>query len=145
MAIKESDIKGLFKTIMQDTMKTVSAGRKTVIAPTQVRNIAKEIISEAESGSVERFERALVKTEGIIEQLGFNISDFNKSLGKRIEELRTQRDTSAKEVEELREEYGEDREFLEIAWEEANQRCNEKMEEVNLTVFTPRSPSYHES
>ena len=102
MAIKESDIKGLFKTIMQDTMKTVSAGRKTVIAPTQVRNIAKEIISEAESGSVERFERALVKTEGIIEQLGFNISDFNKSLGKRIEELRTQRDTSAKEVEELR-------------------------------------------
>lgn len=102
MAIKESDIKGLFKTIMQDTMKTVSAGRKTVIAPTQVRNIAKEIISEAESGSVERFERALVKTEGIIEQLGFNISDFNKGLGKRIEELRTQRDTSAKEVEELR-------------------------------------------
>ena len=32
MAIKESDIKKLFKTIMQDTMKTVSAGRKTVIA-----------------------------------------------------------------------------------------------------------------
>lgn len=102
MAIKESDIKGLFKTIMQDTMKTVSAGRKTVIAPTQVRNIAKEIISEAESGSIEKFERALNKTEKIIEQLGFNVSDFNQSLGKRIEELRTQRDTSAKEVEELR-------------------------------------------
>ena len=102
MAIKESDIKKLFKTIMQDTMKTVSAGQKTVIAPTQVRNIAKEIISEAESGNIEKFERALNKTEKIIEKLGYNISDFNKSLGKRIEELRTQRDTSAKEVEELR-------------------------------------------
>jgi len=102
MAIKESDIKKLFKTIMQDTMKTVSAGQKTVIAPTQVRNIAKEIISEAESGNIEKFERALNKTEKIIEKLGYNISDFNKSLGKRIEELRTQRDTSAKEVAELR-------------------------------------------
>ena len=102
MAIKESDIKKLFKTIMQDTMKTVSAGRKTVIAPTQVRNIAKEIISEAESGSIEKFERALNKTESIIAQLGVNIGDFNKGLGKRIEELRTQRDTSAKEVEQLR-------------------------------------------
>ena len=102
MAIKESDIKKLFKTIMQDTMKTVSAGRKTVIAPTQIRNIAKEIISEAESGSIEKFERALNKTESIIAQLGVNIGDFNKGLGKRIEELRTQRDTSAKEVEQLR-------------------------------------------
>tara|TARA_R110002074_G_scaffold282327_3_gene453907 strand:+ start:33 stop:1538 length:1506 start_codon:yes stop_codon:yes gene_type:complete len=102
MAIKESDIKKLFKTIMQDTMKTVSAGRKTVIAPTQVRNIAKEIISEAESGSIEKFERALNRTESIIKELGVNIGDFNKGLGKRIEELRTQRDTSAKEVEKLR-------------------------------------------
>lgn len=102
MAIKESDIKKLFKTIMQDTMRTVSAGRKTVIAPTQIRNIAKDIISEAETGNIEKFERALDKTEKIIEKLGYNISDFNKSLGKRIEELRTQRDTSAKEVEELR-------------------------------------------
>jgi hypothetical protein len=102
MAIKESDIKKLFKVIMQDTMKTVSAGQKTVIAPTQVRNIAKEIIAEAESGSIEKFEKALIKTESIIEKLGLNIGDFNKSLGKRIEELRTQKDKSSKEVELLR-------------------------------------------
>jgi len=102
MAIKESDIKGLFKVILRDTMKTVSAGQKTVISPTVVRNMAKEIISEAETGSIEKFERALNKTEKIISQLGVNIGDFNKGLGKRIEELRTQRDKSAKEVEELR-------------------------------------------
>jgi|APSaa5957512493_1039668.scaffolds.fasta_scaffold02758_4 hypothetical protein len=102
MAIKEEDIKKLFKVIMQDTMKTVSAGQKTVIAPTQVRNIAKEIIAEAESGSIEKFEKALIKTESIIEKLGLKIGDFNKSLGKRIEELRTQRDKSSKEVELLR-------------------------------------------
>ena len=102
MAIKESDIKKLFKVIMQDTMKTVSAGKKTVIAPTQVRNIAKEIIAEAESGSIDKFEKALIKTERIIEKLGLNIGDFNKSLGKRIVELRTQKDKSSKEVELLR-------------------------------------------
>ena len=102
MAVLESDIKALMKTVMSSTMKTVSAGRQTVISPTEVRNITKDIIAQFESGSVEQFEKALDRTERVIEKLGVNIKDFNTGLAKRIEELRTQRDTSATEVEKLR-------------------------------------------
>ena len=102
MAVLESDIKALMKTVMSSTMKTVSAGQKTVISPTEVRNITKDIIAQFESGSVERFENAMDRTEKVIEKLGVNIKDFNTGLAKRIEELKTQRDTSAKEVEKLR-------------------------------------------
>ena len=102
MAVLESDIKALLKTVMSSTMKTVSAGRQTVISPTEVRNITKDIIAQFESGSVERFEKALDRTERVVEKLGVNIKDFNTGLAKRIEELRTQRDTSATEVEKLR-------------------------------------------
>ena len=102
MAVKESDIKALMKTVMSSTMKTVSAGRQTVISPTEVRNITKDIIAQFESGSVERFEKALDRTERVIEKLGVNIKDFNTGLAKRIEELKNQRDRSAKEVENLR-------------------------------------------
>ena len=63
MAVLESDIKALFKTITSETMKTVSAGQKTVISPTTVRNLAKEITEQAESGSIFKFEEALKKTE----------------------------------------------------------------------------------
>ena len=102
MAIKESDIRGLFKVITSETMKTVSAGQKTIISPTTIRNIAAEVTQQAESGSTKQFMQAFDKVEKIIDKLGVNVSDFNKGLGKRIEELRTQRDTSAKEVEKLR-------------------------------------------
>lgn len=102
MAVLESDIKALLKTVMSSTMKTVSAGRQTVISPTEVRNITKDIIAQFESGSVEQFEKALDRTERVVEKLGVNIKDFNTGLAKRIEELRTQRDTSATEVEKLR-------------------------------------------
>ena len=102
MAIKESDIRGLFKVITSETMKTVSAGQKTIISPTTIRNIAAEVTKQAESGSTKQFMNAFNKVETIIDKLGVNVSDFNKGLGKRIEELRTQRDTSAKEVEKLR-------------------------------------------
>ena len=102
MAVLETDIKDLLRTVMSQTMKTVSAGRQTVISPTEVRNITKDIIAQFESGSVERFEKALDRTERVIEKLGVNVKDFNTGLAKRIEELKTQRDTSAKEVEKLR-------------------------------------------
>ena len=102
MAIKESDIRGLFKVITSETMKTVSAGQKTIISPTTIRSIAAEVTKQAESGSTKQFMNAFNKVETIIDKLGVNVSDFNKGLGKRIEELRTQRDTSAKEVEKLR-------------------------------------------
>ena len=102
MAVLETDIKALLKTVMSQTMKTVSAGRQTVISPTEVRNITKDIIAQFESGSVERFEKALDRTERVIEKLGVNIKDFNTGLAKRIEELKNQRDRSAKEVENLR-------------------------------------------
>ena len=102
MAIKESDIRGLFKVITSETMKTVSAGQKTIISPTTIRNITAEVVKQAESGSTKQFMNAFNKVETIIDKLGVNVSDFNKGLGKRIEELRTQRDTSAKEVEKLR-------------------------------------------
>jgi len=102
MAVKESDIKALMKTVMSSTMKTVSAGQKTVISPTVVRNITKDIIKDFESGSVEKFEKALDRIEKIISKLGVTIKDFDSGLAKRIDELKNQRDASAKEVEKLR-------------------------------------------
>jgi len=102
MAVLESDVRDLFKTIMSDTMKTVSAGRKTVIAPTVVRQLAKEITAEAEQGTIAAFESALSKAEKIVNQLGFNVKDFNKGLGDRIEELKEQKIKADKEVTDLR-------------------------------------------
>ena len=102
MAIKESDIKALMKTVMSSTMQTVSAGSQTVISPTEVKNITRDILAQFESGSVVKFEQAMDRTERIVEKLGVNIKDFNTGLAKRIEELKNQRDKSAKEVEILR-------------------------------------------
>jgi len=102
MAIKESDIKALMKTVMSSTMQTVSAGKQTVISPTEVKNITRDILAQFESGSVVKFEQAMDRTERIVEKLGVNIKDFNTGLAKRIGELKNQRDKSAKEVELLR-------------------------------------------
>ena len=102
MAVLESDIKALFKTITSETMKTVSAGQKTIISPTTVRNLAKEITEQAESGSIFKFEDALKKTEAIIEKLGINLDDFNKGLSARIKQLGEQKVKAEAEVQELR-------------------------------------------
>jgi hypothetical protein len=102
MAVLESDIKALFKTITSETMKTVSAGQKTIISPTTVRNLAKEITEQAESGSIDKFEDALKKTEAIIEKLGINLDDYNKGLSKRIKELAEQKTKAEGEVQQLR-------------------------------------------
>ena len=102
MAVLESDIKALFKTITSETMKTVSAGQKTIISPTTVRNLAKEITEQAESGSIFKFEDALQKTEAIIDKLGINLDDFNKGLSDRIKQLGEQKVKAEAEVQELR-------------------------------------------
>jgi len=102
MAVLESDIKALFKTITSETMKTVSAGQKTIISPTTVRNLAKEITEQAESGSIFKFEEALKKTESIIDKLGINLDDFNKGLSDRIKQLGEQKVKAEAEVQELR-------------------------------------------
>lgn len=102
MAVKESDIKALMKTVMSSTMQAVSKGRELAIAPTVVRNITKDIIKDFESGSVEKFEKALDRIEKIISKLGVTLKDFDSGLAKRVEELKNQRDKSAKEVELLR-------------------------------------------
>ena len=102
MAVLESDIKALFKTITSETMKTVSAGQKTVISPTTVRNLAKEITEQAESGSIFKFEEALKKTETIIDKLGINLDDFNKGLSDRLKQLGEQKVKAEAEVQELR-------------------------------------------
>ena len=102
MAVLESDIKALFKTITSETMKTVSAGQKTVISPTTVRNLAKEITEQAESGSIFKFENALKKTEAIIEKLGIKLVDFNKGLSDRLKQLGEQKVKAEAEVQELR-------------------------------------------
>ena len=102
MAVLESDIKALFKTITSETMKTVSAGQKTIISPTTVRNLAKEITEQAESGSIFKFEDALKKTEAIIDKLGINLDDFNKGLSDRIKQLGEQKVKAEAEVQELR-------------------------------------------
>jgi hypothetical protein len=83
-------------------MKTVSAGQKTIISPTTVRNLAKEITEQAESGSIDKFEDALKKTEAIIEKLGINLDDYNKGLSKRIKELAEQKTKAEGEVQQLR-------------------------------------------
>ena len=102
MAVLDSDIKALMKEVMSSTMKTVATAQKTVISPTEVRNITKEILADFESGSIDKFLRALDRSEKIFDKLGLNIKEFNTGLAKRIEQLKTQRDTSAKEVEMLR-------------------------------------------
>jgi hypothetical protein len=102
MAVKDSDIKALMKTVVSSTMQAVSKGRELVIAPTVVRNITQDIVKDFESGSVKAFENALDKSEKIISKLGVNIKDFNKGLAKRIDELKDQRGKSATEVEKLR-------------------------------------------
>ena len=102
MAVLESDIKALFKTITSETMKTVSAGQKTIISPTTVRNLAKEITEQAESGSIFKFEEALKKTESIIDKLGINLDDFNKGLSDRLKQLGEQKVKAEAEVQELR-------------------------------------------
>jgi len=102
MAVLESDIKALFKTITSETMKTVSAGQKTVISPTTVKNLAKEITEQAESGSIDKFENALKKTEAIIEKLGIKLVDFNKGLSDRLKQLGEQKVKAEAEVQELR-------------------------------------------
>jgi hypothetical protein len=102
MAVLESDIKALMKTVMSSTMKTVAAAQKTVISPTEVRNITKEILADFESGSIDKFLRALDRSEKIFDKLGLNIKEFNTGLAKRIDQLKEQRDKSAKQVEELR-------------------------------------------
>ena len=102
MAVKESDIKALMKTVVSSTMQAVSKGRELVIAPTVVRNITQDIVKDFESGSVRAFENAMDRTEKIINKLGVNIKDFNTGLAKRIEQIKDQRDKSAKEVEKLR-------------------------------------------
>ena len=102
MAVLESDIKALFKTITSETMKTVSAGQKTIISPTTVRNLAKEITEQAESGSIFKFEDALKKTEAIIDKLGINLDNFNIGLSARIKQLGEQKVKAEAEVQELR-------------------------------------------
>lgn len=100
--VKQSDIKALMKTVVSGTMQAVSKGRELSISPSVVKNITKDIVKDFESGSVEKFENAMDRTEKVVEKLGVNIKDFNKGLAKRIEELKNQRDRSAKEVEVLR-------------------------------------------
>lgn len=103
MAIKESDIKGLLKSITSIAMKSVQAGQRQVIAPTVLRKMAADIITQSESGSIKNFETAINKVEIIIDKLGLKLEDFNTNLANRIKDLREQKDKSAKEVEMLRE------------------------------------------
>ena len=104
MAIRESDIRDMTKAMMSTVMKTVSAGRKTVIAPTEIRKTIKEITDNAESGSVKRFEAALFKTEKILDQLNIDLKDFNTGLAKTLKDTMQQRQEKTLEVEKLRSE-----------------------------------------
>ena len=104
MAIRESDIRDMTKAMMSTVMKTVSAGRKTVIAPTEIQKTVKEITDNAESGSVKRFEAALFKTEKILDQLNIDLKDFNTGLAKTLKDTMQQRQEKTLEVEKLRSE-----------------------------------------
>ena len=102
MAIRESDIRDMTKAMMSTVMKTVSAGRKTVIAPTEIRKTIKDITENAESGSIKRFEAALFKTEKILDQLNIDLKDFNTGLAKTLKDTMQQRQEKTLEVEKLR-------------------------------------------
>ena len=104
MAIKETDIRDITKAMMSIVMKTVSAGQKTVISPTEIRKTITEISQNAESGSIKRFEMALDKAKKVIDELDIDLKDFNSSLAKRIKELDEQTIKSQREVELLRKE-----------------------------------------
>ena len=104
MAIRESDIRDMTKAMMSTVMKTVSAGRKTVIAPTEIRKTIKDITENAESGSIKRFEAALFKTEKILDQLNIDLKDFNTGLAKTLKDTMQQRQEKTLEVEKLRSE-----------------------------------------
>src|SRR5210317_249071 len=103
-SVSESDIRNVTKAMMSTVMKTVSAGQKTVISPTEIRKTITEITANAESGSIKRFEMALDKAKKIIDELDIDLKDFNTSLAKRIKELDEQTIKSQKEVETLRKE-----------------------------------------
>ena len=98
MAIKESELKNIMKSVV----KTVSAGQKTIISPTEIRTIATQIAKDAESGSIDRFETALMKSEKILDKLGVDLKDFNSGLAKTLKDTQAQRNDKVKEVEELR-------------------------------------------
>jgi len=102
MAIKESELKDIMKTAVSSVMKTVSAGQKTIISPTEIRTIATQIAKDAESGSIDRFETALMKSEKILDKLGVDLKDFNSGLAKTLKDTQAQRNDKIKEVEELR-------------------------------------------
>jgi len=97
-----TDIKGLLTSIVKSSMDSVIAGNRAVITPKGAANIAKEIIEDAESGSIARFERSMDKVKNLIDKLGININDFNKGLGERLEQLEKQKTESEQEVELLR-------------------------------------------
>ena len=103
MAINESDIKGLVKSITSTAMKSVQAGQRQVIAPTVLRKMTADIVAQSESGTTRNFEIAVDKLENVISKLGIRLEDFNTKLANRIKDLREQKDRSAKEVEKLRE------------------------------------------
>ena len=104
MAIKETDLKNMAKAMMSTVMKTVSAGQKTVISPTEIRNITTQIVADAESGSIRRFESALEKTEKILDELDVDLKDFNSGLAKVLKETQEQKQQKTLEVEKLRSE-----------------------------------------
>lgn len=104
MAIKETEIRDITKAMMSTVMKTVSAGQKTVISPTEIRNITKQIVADAESGSIKRFESALNKTEKILDELDVDLKDFNTGLAKVLKETQEQKQQKILEVEKLRSE-----------------------------------------
>jgi len=104
MAIRESDIRDMTKAMMSTVMKTVSAGQKTVISPTEIRKTITEITANAESGSIKRFENALLKTEKILNELDVDLKDFNTGLAKVLKDTMEQRQEKTLEVEKLRSE-----------------------------------------
>ena len=104
MAIKETDLKNMAKAMMSTVMKTVSAGQKTIISPTEIRNITTQIVADAESGSIRRFESALNKTEKILDELDVDLKDFNSGLAKVLKETQEQKQQKILEVEKLRSE-----------------------------------------
>src|SRR5210317_677619 len=100
----KSDKRDMTKAMMSTVMKTVSAGQKTVISPTEIRNITKQIVADAESGSIKRFESALNKTEKILDELDVDLKDFNSGLAKVLKETQEQKQQKILEVEKLRSE-----------------------------------------
>lgn len=88
---------------------------------------------------------ARLEAEFLCQYLEAESAGDKLSLLSNFPELADEHGYTLREVEELREKYDKNEEFLSIALNETKNLCPLKIEAANITKFNPHSPSYHET